>query len=66
MDDPVKSPKPQKSWKQLILIIVEITIFLLLWILLILGIFRGYFVILLILVLGVVIYLSFRDQSEGD
>ena len=66
MNKPVKSPTPQRNWKQLILLIVEIIFFLLLWALLILGIFRGYFAILLILVSGIMIYLSFRDHSEGD
>ena len=60
------SPEPQNRWKQLILVIVEITLFLAAWILLFLGIFRGYFAIILILALGVMIFLSFHDKSEGD
>jgi hypothetical protein len=66
LNHPVKFPTPQRNWKQLILLIAEIIFFLLLWVLLLLGIFRGYFVILLIVVSGIMIYLSFRDHSEGD
>jgi Flp pilus assembly protein TadB len=64
LDDPGKSKKPQKKWQQLILVIVEIAIFLLVWILLILGILSGYFAIFLLLALIVVIYFSLRDKSE--
>jgi uncharacterized membrane protein len=66
LNKPVKSPTPQKNWKQLVLVIVEIIFFLLLWALLLLGIFRGYFVILLIVVSGIMIYISFRNHSEDD
>jgi hypothetical protein len=66
LDGPVKSPKPPQGWKQLIFVIVEITLFLIFWFLLNLGIFSGYFAILLILVLGVVIYFSFHDRHEDE
>jgi hypothetical protein len=66
LDDPGKAGKPQKKWLQLILIIIEITLFLLAWLLLILGIFRGYFAIIVIAILGIVLFLSFRDRSDED
>lgn len=66
MDDPGKDRKTLKRWLQLILIIVEITLFLAAWILLILGIFRGYFAAVLIVALGIVLFLSFRRKSDEE
>ncbi len=66
MSDKGESPKPQKKWLQLIIIIVEVAVFLSAWALLILGIFNGYFAIFLIIISGLVIFFSIRDRSEED
>jgi Flp pilus assembly protein TadB len=66
LDDSGKDRKPLKKWLQLVLIIVEITLFLFAWVLLILGIFRGYFAAVLIVALGIVLFLSFRRKSNED
>jgi hypothetical protein len=58
----VNTPIPPKRWKQLVWVLLEISLFLLFWFLLNLGIFSGYFAILLVIALAVVIYFSFRNN----
>lgn len=61
-----KFPKPKRKLGQLILLIIEIILFLAAWMLLFFGIFSGYFAFILIIISGVMIFISFRGKSDED
>jgi len=59
-------PKNSRNWKQLGIILIELLFFLAAWALLLLGVFSGYFAVILIITLGVIIFYSIFKKSEDD
>ena len=66
MKNSAQPPKNSKNWKQLGIILIELLFFLAAWALILLGVFSGYFAVILVITLGIIIFYSIFKKSEDE